>query len=233
MTDKFEKDVRMVLGRKGGTGVPGWTPEICARISLVIEELGGLKKAAEIAGTSDETLANWRDGRTRPTFFGMAALTEATGRDLNWLAKGEDDAPPLAEEGDAPSPPQSDAKPRRWTLWGHPAAGAPETAMPSLIGPASSESDAVSDAIWERQKGEDLYGRAAEQIEGMYRAMGYNTSIREITNQAVRIARTIELAGGTPDQQEFALKVAVDQLRADLRRGLTDPINPIATKSRA
>lgn len=230
MTDKFEKDVRMVLGRKGGTGVPGWTPEICARISLVIEELGGLKKAAEIAGTSDETLANWRDGRTRPTFFGMAALTEATGRDLNWLAKGEDDAPPLAEEGDAPSPPQSDAKPRRWTLWGHPAAGAPGKETPTLdFGGPTAESD----ALWEQHKNEDLYGQAAEAIETVYRQVGYNTSLRAITNQAVRIVKTIEAAGGTPDQQQFALRVAVDQLRADLRRALADPISPLATKSRA
>lgn len=212
---------------KDGTKVPAYTAEFGQRIARAVELVGGLREAAKYTGTSEDTLANWRDGRARPSFLGMVGLANAAGVTLAWLATGEGDAP--SKEGDA-SAAQSDAKPRRWTLWGRPAAPATPEA---LFGPPTSESDAVSDSLWERQKGEDLYGRAAEQIEGMYRTMGYNTSIREITNQAVRIARTIELAGGTPDQQEFALKVAVDQLRADLRRGLTDPINPIATKSRA
>lgn len=79
----------MALDRMGGTKVPGWTPEIGDRISWAIDALGGLKRAAEVAGTSDETLAHWRDGRTRPTFFGLLGLATATGRDLNWIATGE------------------------------------------------------------------------------------------------------------------------------------------------
>lgn len=79
----------MSESKAGGTKVPGWTPGIGDRISWAIDALGGLRRAAEIAGTSDETLANWRDGKTRPTFFGLLALAQAAGRDLNWIATGE------------------------------------------------------------------------------------------------------------------------------------------------
>lgn len=65
--------------------VPGWTREIGDRISSLIDVLGGLKKSSIVAGTSDETLAHWRDGKTRPALFGMAELARAAGRDLNWL----------------------------------------------------------------------------------------------------------------------------------------------------
>lgn len=60
------------------------------RLSEVIDLLGGLKSAAGFAGTSDETLANWRDGRRRPNFFGMQGLANAAGKSLDWLATGND-----------------------------------------------------------------------------------------------------------------------------------------------
>jgi phage repressor protein C with HTH and peptisase S24 domain len=55
----------------------------------LIKSAGSLVAAGEIAGTSDETLAKWRDGQTRPSFFGLAALAAAAGRSLDWLLYGE------------------------------------------------------------------------------------------------------------------------------------------------
>jgi hypothetical protein len=72
-----------------GAPVPGFTVELGSRISLAIDRIGGLKKAADAAGTSDETLANWRDGRSRPSLFGVIGLAQAAGVSLEWLAVGD------------------------------------------------------------------------------------------------------------------------------------------------
>ncbi|MBF0251145.1 MAG: hypothetical protein HQL35_11015 [Alphaproteobacteria bacterium] len=84
------------LARKPGTGVPGYTPELGTRIAQAIEGVGGLKAAARIVGVSDESLAQWRDGRARPSFFGLQHLASAAGVSMDWLATGEEpekDAP--------------------------------------------------------------------------------------------------------------------------------------------
>lgn len=82
--DNFEQQ------KEHGTKVPSYTHELGDRIATLVSELGGLKDASEYAGVSDETLANWRDGRSKPNFFGMWGLAKATGRSLDWLATGSD-----------------------------------------------------------------------------------------------------------------------------------------------
>nr|WP_278555335.1 helix-turn-helix transcriptional regulator [Brucella anthropi] len=73
--------------------------EARARFSEVIDRIGSLVKAGEIAGVSDEQVARWRDGKAKPNFGGIAALTYAAGKSLDWLAKGEE----ILGKGDAPA----------------------------------------------------------------------------------------------------------------------------------
>lgn len=68
------------------------TVEIGERIKAVIESVGGLARASEIAGVSHDTLAKWRDGRARPAFFGLATLAKAAGRTSDWVLTGEEPA---------------------------------------------------------------------------------------------------------------------------------------------
>lgn len=84
------KKTKSELGKKPGTKVPGYTPELGMRIAELIEVVGGLKNAAEIISVSDESLANWRDGATRPNFLAIQDLATAAQRSLDWLAYGAD-----------------------------------------------------------------------------------------------------------------------------------------------
>lgn len=72
-------------------------PDARGRLSEVIDRIGSLVKAGEIAGVSDEQIARWRDGKAKPNFYGIAALTYAAGKTLDWLATGEEGVAPLAE----------------------------------------------------------------------------------------------------------------------------------------
>jgi hypothetical protein len=79
--------------------VPSYTVELGTRISATIDELGGLRAAAPHAGASEDTLANWRDGKARPSFFGILGLANAAKIRIEWLASGSgpmriDEAPP-------------------------------------------------------------------------------------------------------------------------------------------
>jgi len=65
------------------------------RLSEVIGRIGSLVKAGEVAGVSDEQIARWRDGKAKPNFYGLAALTYAAGKSLDWLITG--DEPPQAQ----------------------------------------------------------------------------------------------------------------------------------------
>ncbi|MCZ7499334.1 MULTISPECIES: helix-turn-helix transcriptional regulator [unclassified Agrobacterium] len=67
------------------------------RLSVVIDRIGSLVKAGEIAGVSDEQIARWRDGKAKPNFYGIAMLTYAAGKSLDWLITGEE-APELPTE---------------------------------------------------------------------------------------------------------------------------------------
>lgn len=77
---------------QSGDRVPGWTPEIGIRIALIIERFGGLKAAAEFLNTKAETVASWRDGKTRAPLFSIQALSEKAGFTLDWLVSGSETA---------------------------------------------------------------------------------------------------------------------------------------------
>lgn len=85
----MSKNSNVELETEHGTKVPSFTPQFGERLAIVIRDLGGLKKAAIYAGVTDETLANWRDGRSEPRFFGLMGLAQASQRNFDWLAKGE------------------------------------------------------------------------------------------------------------------------------------------------
>ena len=72
-----------------GTPVPGWTVEFGTRIASTISALGGLRAAAPIAGVSDEQLGKWRDGKSKPSFIGVAAMAQRAGVSLDWLWSGQ------------------------------------------------------------------------------------------------------------------------------------------------
>lgn len=65
------------------------TAEIADRIKSVIESVGGLAKASELAGVSPDALAKWRDGKARPAFFGLATIARAAGRTADWVLMGD------------------------------------------------------------------------------------------------------------------------------------------------
>lgn len=81
MIDKSRKEL--------GSSVPGWAPELGTRLSTLYAALGGLSEASRICGMSDETLAKYRDGGSRPSFLALAQLAEVAGMSLDWLAWGK------------------------------------------------------------------------------------------------------------------------------------------------
>ena len=74
--------------------VPGYTPELGDRIKSVISRIGGLQEAAKISGVTDEQVARWRDGVSKPPFFAISSLCRHAGVSLTWLATGEFDQEP-------------------------------------------------------------------------------------------------------------------------------------------
>lgn len=62
----------------------------------MISRIGTLGEAGKIAGVSDEQLARWRDGLSKPNLFGVTKLAEAAGYSVGWLANGEEAAPNAA-----------------------------------------------------------------------------------------------------------------------------------------
>lgn len=66
----------------------GFTPEAGERLSEVIKIIGSAKRAAACAGISVDQLARWRDGVSRPSFFGIVALCYEAKVNITWLASG-------------------------------------------------------------------------------------------------------------------------------------------------
>ncbi|MBL4730992.1 MAG: helix-turn-helix transcriptional regulator [Rhizobiaceae bacterium] len=64
-----------------------------SRFLSVIQRLGGLKKCSAIIGVTDEQIGKWRDGKSKPQFFGVGRLATEAGVDLNWLLTGEGPEP--------------------------------------------------------------------------------------------------------------------------------------------
>lgn len=67
------------------------------RLSEVIRVIGSAVKAGEIAGVTDEQIRRWRDGKAKPSFSGIAALTYAAGKSLDWLVTGNEIAQPQSQ----------------------------------------------------------------------------------------------------------------------------------------
>lgn len=78
------------------------------RVSLLVEWVGGLARAAEIAQVTSSTINNWRkEGATLPV-DGMLLLCQAAGLSLDWVATGHMIRPDLATEpGQAPELPSN------------------------------------------------------------------------------------------------------------------------------
>lgn len=72
-------------------------------MQVVYDACGGITKASEIVGISLETLGHWRSGVSRPPLFPLAALCQAAGRSLDWLATGQELAAGAAAPASAPA----------------------------------------------------------------------------------------------------------------------------------
>ncbi len=101
-----------ILPTKSGKQVPAFdlSNDLAAqsRLKEVLERIGSLAKAGEIAGVSDEQIARWRDGKAKASFAGMAALTYAAGLSLDWLVTGVGESsyprPPMVAAGETEIP---------------------------------------------------------------------------------------------------------------------------------
>ena len=56
----------------------------------IISRIGGLERAADASESSVSQLTSWKFGRTRPDFFALRRLCEASGDSIQWLATGEE-----------------------------------------------------------------------------------------------------------------------------------------------
>lgn len=77
-----------------------YTAEIGDRIKSVVQAVGGPIRAGEIAGVSNDTVANWRDGKVKPSFFGLASIAIAAGKSVDWVLFGPQ---PVDERVPAPA----------------------------------------------------------------------------------------------------------------------------------
>lgn len=69
-------------------GIAGYAISFEDRLTQVIEAVGGVKAASEIAGVNRDTITNWRDGRSKPSLAGMLELAKAADVSLDWIATG-------------------------------------------------------------------------------------------------------------------------------------------------
>lgn len=78
------------------------------RVALLVEWVGGLKRAAKIADVSVDTINNWRKPSAALSIDGMLKLTRAAGLSLDWVATGHMIRPDVATQpGEAPDLPTS------------------------------------------------------------------------------------------------------------------------------
>lgn len=72
--------------RKGSSPeADGYPKDFSARLSEVIHRVGGRKNAAAKAMVSVDQLDRWRDGRSRPSLFGIGRLCAAAEVSVDWL----------------------------------------------------------------------------------------------------------------------------------------------------
>lgn len=76
------------------------------RVALLVEWVGGLARAAEIARVTTSTINNWRKKGAALPVDGMLLLCTEAGLSLDWIATGHMIRPDLATEpGQAPEMP--------------------------------------------------------------------------------------------------------------------------------
>jgi phage repressor protein C with HTH and peptisase S24 domain len=85
----YPPDVSFSSGNPVPSSAFEHTVEIAGRIKAVIDSVGGLARASEIAGVSNDALAKWRDGKARPAFYALATLARAAGRTADWVLLGD------------------------------------------------------------------------------------------------------------------------------------------------
>lgn len=59
------------------------------RISQLIDNVGGITKAAAICKTSRSSLDNWKNGKGSPHLDKIALLAKAAGSSMDWVAYGK------------------------------------------------------------------------------------------------------------------------------------------------
>ena len=96
-------------GRELGSELPSWTPELGSRLRTVVAKLGGGVPAGNIAGVSDEALSRYINGRSKPSFYALAALAKAADVSLDWIAgldtgiKAAPQPPPITSKCETPA----------------------------------------------------------------------------------------------------------------------------------
>ena len=71
---------------------------IRVRLEELIQEVGGNKAAAQIAGVSEKQISRWRQGYSSPSILKLDKLCKATGKSIDWLLSGKES--PVVERGD-------------------------------------------------------------------------------------------------------------------------------------
>lgn len=70
----------------------GWSEDFQLRLSHLIESAGGVGRAAEMVGASDDAVANWRSGKSKMPLAPAAILARAAGKTIDWLYFGDEPA---------------------------------------------------------------------------------------------------------------------------------------------
>jgi len=76
--------------KQAGTAVPGYTPQLGARIKLIIDRLGTQKDAASLVDLKPVMLGKYIKGDAKPSYYTMVTLADAAGVSLDWLATGRE-----------------------------------------------------------------------------------------------------------------------------------------------
>lgn len=90
-----------ITGKNVPTIVDGYSTEFGNRISEAINRIGSLVLAGKVAGVTDEQLARWRDGYSKPNLYGIVRLAGAASLSVEWLATGEGQKVPSGSENEA------------------------------------------------------------------------------------------------------------------------------------
>lgn len=62
-----------------------------AQISVLLDEYKSVAEVARLCNSSEGTVRKWRDGKSEPGLGNLIALSDATGKSIEWLATGRSD----------------------------------------------------------------------------------------------------------------------------------------------